>query len=94
MRPSLALAGLFLILGRLCALQVPLAPPADAPVQTMQVTCWGWSGIAQDEGDEAATWLSDFLQRPVRLVRYMGKHRSPLGQKLRHDGTCHEAGPQ
>ena len=86
MRPSLALAGLFLILGRLCALQVPIAPPADAPVQTMQVTCWGWSGIAQDEGDEAAAWLSDFLQRPVRLVRYMGKHRFPLDRSYSSKG--------
>lgn len=33
---------------------------------------WEWSGVAADEGDEAATWLTTFLGRPVRLVRYLG----------------------
>jgi uncharacterized protein YcbX len=30
---------------------------------------WEWSGVAADEGDEAAAWFSKFLERPVRLVR-------------------------
>ena len=38
----------------------------------VNVTCWGWSGVARDEGDAASAWLSDFLGRPVRLVRYAG----------------------
>lgn len=33
---------------------------------------WEWKGQAHDEGDSAAAWLSDFLGRPVRLVRYLG----------------------
>jgi uncharacterized protein YcbX len=38
-----------------------------------ECTCWDWKGLAQDEGDEAAAWLSDFLGKPVRLVRYIGE---------------------
>lgn len=53
-------------------LQVPLEPAADSPLEMMDVTCWGWSGVARDEGDAASAWLSDFLGRPVRLVRYAG----------------------
>ena len=53
-------------------LQVPLEPAADAPLEMVNVTCWGWTGVARDEGGAAAAWLSDFLERPVRLVRYAG----------------------
>ena len=52
--------------------QVPLEPAADAPLEMMNVTCWGWTGVARDEGGASAAWLSDFLERPVRLVRYAG----------------------
>lgn len=34
------------------------------------VSVWGWSGSALDEGDEVSTWLSDFLGKPCRLVRF------------------------
>jgi uncharacterized protein YcbX len=33
---------------------------------------WAWSGTAADEGDAAAAWLTAFLGRPARLVRYLG----------------------
>ena len=33
---------------------------------------WDWSGTAADEGDAAAAWLSAFLGKRVRLVRYLG----------------------
>lgn len=33
---------------------------------------WEWSGLAADEGDEAAAWLTAFLGKGVRLVRYLG----------------------
>lgn len=33
------------------------------------VTVWEWSGVAADEGDEAAAWFSAYLGKPVRLVR-------------------------
>jgi uncharacterized protein len=35
-----------------------------------EVTVWGDTVLARDEGDAAARWLSDYLQRPVRLVRF------------------------
>lgn len=34
---------------------------------------WEWRGPAQDEGDSVANWLSEFLGRPVRLMRYIGE---------------------
>jgi len=51
---------------------VLLEPASELPVRTMNVTCWEWAGTARDEGDEAAEWLSEYLGKPVRLVRYMG----------------------
>ena len=54
-----------------CA-QVPLQPPEDAPVKTANVTCWYWTGVARDEGDAAADWLSEAIGQPARLVRYIG----------------------
>jgi hypothetical protein len=37
-----------------------------------RVTVWEWTGPAADEGDAAAAWLTSFLGRPARLVRYLG----------------------
>ncbi|KAK9839441.1 hypothetical protein WJX81_002347 [Elliptochloris bilobata] len=81
-------------------LQVPLEPAADMPAMMKNVTCWGWSGIARDEGDEAAAWLSDFLRNPVRLVRYAGQPgagsadadpaRRPIDPKWRRWGEGYE----
>jgi len=50
------------------ALQVSLSPRRRrrrAPVQV-----WEWSGEADDEGDEASEWFSDFLGVSCRLVRF------------------------
>lgn len=33
---------------------------------------WAWSGVAADEGDAAADWLSAYLGKRARLVRYLG----------------------
>lgn len=38
--------------------------------KTRKVSVWDYDGVAVDEGDEAADLLSDFLGRPVRLVRH------------------------
>jgi uncharacterized protein YcbX len=35
-----------------------------------EVVVWGDTVLARDEGDAAAHWLSDFLLRSVRLVRF------------------------
>ena len=39
----------------------------DGPVRSVDVEKWSGAGI--DQGDDVATWLSDLLARPVRLVR-------------------------
>eukprot|EP01026_Neomeris_dumetosa_P075342 TRINITY_DN79363_c0_g2_i8.p1 TRINITY_DN79363_c0_g2~~TRINITY_DN79363_c0_g2_i8.p1 ORF type:complete len:342 (+),score=18.70 TRINITY_DN79363_c0_g2_i8:68-1027(+) len=50
-----------------------------------KVTCWEWQGNAIDEGDEVAEWFSNFIQKPVRLVRYAGglvsETERPMGDK-------------
>ena len=56
----------------MCA-QVPLAPPNEvAEADLKQCTCWDWTGLARDEGGDAAAWLTDVLGKPCRLVRYVG----------------------
>ena len=42
-----------------------------------EVTVWGDTVLARDEGEAAARWLSDFLQRSVRLVRFDPSRRRP-----------------
>jgi hypothetical protein len=54
------------------AVRVPL-DVADAGACT--VTVWGDTVLARDQGDLAAQWLSDFLQRSVRLVRFDAAER-------------------
>ena len=48
--------------------------PSCAPPYTLHrpAKVWDWGGVAADEGDEAAAWLSALLDRRVRLVRYVG----------------------
>jgi uncharacterized protein YcbX len=52
-------------------LRVPLAPPPGGRALVL-ASVWGWKGLAADEGDAAAAWLSAFLGVDVRLVRYVG----------------------
>ncbi|DBB02428.1 TPA: hypothetical protein ACH3X3_011428 [Trebouxia sp. C0006] len=49
-------------------LQVPLGTSG----QLKEVSCWEFQGTAYDQGEEAAAWLSKYLQGPHRLVRYAG----------------------
>lgn len=49
-------------------LAVALDP--DLPRATRAVTVWEYTGDAHDQGDEAAAWLTAFLGKEVRLVRY------------------------
>jgi uncharacterized protein YcbX len=42
-----------------------------------EVTVWGDTVLARDEGDAAAHWLSDFLRRSVRLVRFDPARQRP-----------------
>ena len=39
----------------------------------VQAEVWEWQGDAEDQGDEAAAWLSAYLGRPARLLRYAGE---------------------
>jgi uncharacterized protein YcbX len=47
-------------------------------VPRRSVVVWEWSGVAADEGDEAAAWFSSYLDTPVRLVRHIGHSAASL----------------
>lgn len=53
--------------------QVPLDKPLPSEDQLVPVTVWDWSGVAADEGQAAAAWLTSFLGLPARLLRYVGE---------------------
>lgn len=59
-------------------LTVPLHPPAKLDPESI-TTCqvWEWKGPAFDVGKEASEWLTRFLGRPARLVRYLGTGQAP-----------------
>ncbi|KAK9860439.1 hypothetical protein WJX84_002475 [Apatococcus fuscideae] len=56
--------------------QLPLEVPLDQSLlgtpQSRECTCWDWTGPAWDQGDEAARWLTNYIGRSVRLMRYAG----------------------
>lgn len=64
-RPHLMNEGLCLEAPGMSALEVP-APPSCAPA--VRVTVWNSTCQAVDAGDQAARWLSDFLEAECRLV--------------------------
>jgi uncharacterized protein YcbX len=56
-------------------LQAPAAGAVGVPLDAVDarpstVTVWDDTVLARDQGDAAAQWLSDFLRRSVRLVRF------------------------
>eukprot|EP00877_Chromochloris_zofingiensis_P006089 jgi/Chrzof1/1733/Cz10g19010.t1 len=53
-------------------LLVPLHPAIDQAVRPVLV--WEWTGVAADEGETAAQWVSQYVGYPCRLVRYLGSH--------------------
>src|SRR5271166_6177852 len=59
---------LFLAAPGMAPLAVPLA--GDAARTRRQVRVWRDEVSGLDEGDSAASWLSDFLATPLRLVRF------------------------
>lgn len=71
--PSLALVGTA-IAGRVLRLSAPGLEPLDVPLDregpSRPVVVWNDRLNAFDEGDVAAEWLSTFLGRPLRLVRF------------------------
>ncbi|GFQ00840.1 mitochondrial amidoxime reducing component 2 [Phtheirospermum japonicum] len=48
-------------------LKIPLVEPRAV---ANGISVWDWHGSAFDEGEEAATWFSDYLEKPSRLVRF------------------------
>ncbi|GFQ00841.1 mitochondrial amidoxime reducing component 2 [Phtheirospermum japonicum] len=48
-------------------LKIPLVEPRAV---ANGVSIWDWHGSALDEGEEVATWFSDYLEKPSRLVRF------------------------
>jgi uncharacterized protein len=56
-------------------LSVPLEP--DVRTGSTEVTVWGDTLLATDEGDAAASWFGEHLGRDVRLVRYDESRRRP-----------------
>jgi uncharacterized protein YcbX len=47
-----------------------LSLPLDMTGRELEVTIWRDQAAAFDAGDEAATWLTDHLGKPARLVRF------------------------
>jgi hypothetical protein len=54
-----------------------IAAPFDFQGEPVQVTVWRDRCQAHDQGEVAARWLSDFLGRSLRLVRFDAAHRRP-----------------
>lgn len=52
-----------------------LSLPLDMTGAEVEVTCWRDRCAAFDAGDTAATWLSDFLGKPARLVRFDSRRK-------------------
>jgi uncharacterized protein YcbX len=44
--------------------------PRDVSAGTLDVTVWKFDGRGIDCGDAAANWVSEFLETPLRLVRF------------------------
>jgi uncharacterized protein len=74
---TVSAAALELIAPGMPSLRVPREKPGDA----RDVTVWKFTGRGIDSGDEAAAWFSQFLETPLRLVRFdasMPRECSPL----------------
>jgi uncharacterized protein len=71
--PRMALVGTTLD-ARALTLTAPGLPPLvvwrDAGGESREVTVWKFDGRGIDCGDGAASWLSEFLETPLRLVRF------------------------
>ncbi|KAK9837651.1 hypothetical protein WJX74_002228 [Apatococcus lobatus] len=65
-------AALHLTVPDQASLEIPLDANLLNASEPRDCTCWDWKGIALDQGDEAAEWLTSFLGRSVRLVQYAG----------------------
>jgi uncharacterized protein YcbX len=70
-QPALSALDMELRAPGMLALTVPLGEPGAA----VRVTVWNDEVAACDMGDAPAQWFSDFLGKPLRLVRFDPAHR-------------------
>jgi uncharacterized protein len=71
--PRLALIGTSLDMASLTLSAPGMAPllvPRDTGGETIAVTVWKFSGQGIDCGPQAAHWCSEFLETPLRLVKF------------------------
>ena len=80
-RPQLRLSDMVLRAPGMLALHVSL----DEVEQPLQVQVWGDTVQAFDMGKVAAQWFSDFLGRPLRLVRFDPDYRRVCSPKWTGD---------
>jgi uncharacterized protein YcbX len=52
-----------------------LTVPLNMTGRELEVTIWRDKAAAFDAGDEAATWLTEHLGKPARLVRFDKRHK-------------------
>jgi uncharacterized protein YcbX len=62
-----------------------LSLPLNLTGPEREVTIWRDKAAAFDAGDEAATWLSDHLGKPARLVRFDKRHKRASDAKWTGD---------
>jgi hypothetical protein len=75
-----ALALVMPVLGDPFGIATPLGDAAVTEGGTRSVRVWQHTGPAVDCGDAAAVLLSEFLDRPCRLVRLAPQHHRPTEQ--------------
>jgi uncharacterized protein YcbX len=71
--PRMALIGTHVDAGALTLTapgQPAIAVPREASGEARAVTVWKFNGRGIDCGDDIATWVSKFLETPLRLVRF------------------------
>ena len=71
------------------AFQVPLVREASEKLRLVPAEVWDWKGVAQDQGQEAAQWLSGYLGSPARLLRYVGAPPAPKMWPCAVNPVCH-----
>jgi uncharacterized protein YcbX len=62
-----------------------LSLPLNLTGPEREVTIWRDKAAAFDAGDEAATWLTDHLGKPARLVRFDKRHKRASDAKWTGD---------
>ncbi|HEY9870156.1 MAG TPA: MOSC N-terminal beta barrel domain-containing protein [Candidatus Obscuribacterales bacterium] len=66
-----------------------VVPPVQRHACSVPVDLWGNPRAGIDQGDEAAAWLSEFLEIECRLLRYDQDFSAPDEQQGAHnDGTA------